>query len=243
MITITRNLCCLFLSIAMLPGSLRAADPVVKEEVLAAPHGLKIKVRMEGPYTADVPLQIVCYFPYSPEAVRKMSGAPVELDKHLDGAIALLRERGEFRGDLLESVVIQPKAGAIKAESLLLIGLGPEPELSLERLARVGEAGLREAIARQTKRVAFAPLIRDQGNNTLPAKEVERAIVKALLLAYDTEKGLQQQGLARSFDLEEWIVEAGPAFFDDTVLGVREAIREAEATITLRSAIPDSKPR
>ena len=87
----------------------------VKEKALDAPNNVKIRVRMEGPTTADVPLQVVCYFKYTPEGARRMSGAPVELDKKLGGVIASLRERGEFAGDQLESILITPPKDSIKA--------------------------------------------------------------------------------------------------------------------------------
>src|SRR3982750_3722611 len=103
----------------------------VKEKALEAPLGVKIKVRMEGPYTADVPLQVVCYFKYSAEGAKRMSGAPVELDKELGGVIASLRERGEFVGDELETLCVTPPKNSIPAESLLLVGLGSEESVSL----------------------------------------------------------------------------------------------------------------
>ena len=96
--------------ILLLAGHMLVSMPAhgqeVKEKAFDAPNKVKIKVRMEGPYTADVPLQIVCYFKYTPEGVKRMSGAPVELDKKLGGVIASLRERGEFVGDgsLVEAV-------------------------------------------------------------------------------------------------------------------------------------------
>src|SRR6516164_1827821 len=71
----------------------------VKEQALNAPNKVKLRVRMEGPYTADVPLQVVCYFKYTPEGAKRMTGAPVELDGKLGGVIASLRERGEFGGE------------------------------------------------------------------------------------------------------------------------------------------------
>ncbi len=56
--------------------AVRAAEPqAVKEVSFAAPNNVTMKLRMEGPYTADVPLQVVCYFKYTPEGVRRMSGA------------------------------------------------------------------------------------------------------------------------------------------------------------------------
>jgi hypothetical protein len=57
---------------------------------------------------------------------------------------------------------------------------------------------------------------------------VETAVVRGVLLAYDTEKRLQKEGLARDYTLEEWVVEAGPAYFDDTIEGVVRGIAEAK---------------
>src|SRR5215211_7892960 len=107
----------------------------VKEKQFTGPSGLAITVRMQGPYDADVPLQIVCYFKHRAEG-DKTSGAPVELDKRLGGAIAALRNRGEFVGDELETLLLTPPEGTIKPKLLLLVGLGDEESLSLDRIER-----------------------------------------------------------------------------------------------------------
>lgn len=109
--------------------------------------------------------------------------------------------------------------------------LGDEVDLSLKLMEAVGRVSLREATRLGVNRVAFAPLIRDQGNSRLGTGDVETAVVRGMLLAYDTEKRLQKEALAKEFTLAEWIVEAGPAFFDETVTGVRKAITEAGNTI------------
>src|SRR5713226_8611849 len=139
----------------------------VKEQAVEAPNKVTVKVRMQGPYTADVPLQVVCYFKYTPEGVKRMSGAPVELDKHLGGIIGALRERGEFVGDQLETLLIIPPKDSIKAKALLLVGLGDEDALSPKLMEAVGRVALREAARLGVSRVAFAPLIRDQGNSKI----------------------------------------------------------------------------
>jgi Cytosol aminopeptidase family, N-terminal domain len=169
---IINRILCIVLVLVM---SMRAEAQDVKEKAFDAPNNVKIKVRMEGPYTADVPLQIVCYFKYTPDGAKRMKGAPVELDKKLGGVIASLRERGEFVGDELETLWITPPKGAIKAKALLLVGLGKEEALSLKVMERVGRVSLREAAKAGVKRVAFAPLIRDQGNSKLPTGDVEIA--------------------------------------------------------------------
>jgi Cytosol aminopeptidase family, N-terminal domain len=219
------------------------AQDIKEKAVDGAPNNVTIKVRMEGPYTADVPLQIVCYFKYTPEGAKRMSGAPVELDKKLGGVIASLRERGEFIGDEGETLLIIPPKDSIKAKALLLIGLGDEENLSLKVLERVGRVSLRETARLGVTRVAFAPLIRDQGNSKLPAGDVEIAVVKAMLLAYDTNKRMQKEGLAKAYTLDEWIVEAGPAFFDETVGAAQTAVKDAKAAVAKRSSKPYANPK
>jgi hypothetical protein len=226
------NTLILMMTLFLMMWNVSRADDV-KETVVAGPNQVSIKIRMEGPYTADAPLQVVCYFKYTPEGVKRMSGAPVELDKHLGGVIASLRERGEFVGDDLETILIIPPEGAIKAKALLLIGLGDEASLSLDKMERVGKVAAREAAKLGTKKVAFAPLIRDQGNSTLPTGDVARSVLRGVLLAYDTEKRLQKETLGKPFTLEEWIQEAGQAYYDETVAAARKGA--AEATDLLRA--------
>jgi hypothetical protein len=222
-------------------GALARSDEAkeeVKEKAFDASHNVKVKVRMEGPYTADVPLQIVCYFKYTPEGAKKLTGAPLELDKRLGGGIGSLRERGEFVGDQLETLLIIPPKDSIKAKALLLVGLGDEDALSLKLMEAVGRVSLREAVRLGVGRVAFAPLIRDQGNSKFGAGDVAKAVVRGMLLAYDTEKHLQRQGLSKEFTFEQWSNEAGAKFFDETVTGVQKAIEEADQAIKGRSTDP-----
>ena len=236
-----RNLSLLAIVLLAGFGALARSDEgtdKVKETALDAPNKVKLRVRMEGPYTADVPLQVVCYFKYTPAGAKRMSGAPVELDKRLGGVIGSLRERGEFGGDQLETILITPPKDSIKAKALLLVGLGDEDTLSLKLMEDVGRVALREASRLGVGRVAFAPLIRDQGNSKFATGEVERAVVRGMLSAYDTEKRLQKEGLAKPYTLEEWWLEAGPAYFDETVAGVQKASAEASDLIKTRESKP-----
>jgi hypothetical protein len=213
-----------------------AADNV-KETALEGPDDVKLKIRMEGPTTAETPLQVVCLFKHK-ESGDKMLGAAVELDKELHGAISSLRNRGEFVGEALETLLIVPPAGTIKPKLLLLVGIGDENSLSLERMEEVGRVVVREAARLGASKIAFAPLLRDQGNSQFGTGDVGHRVIRGLLSAYDTDRRLQKEGLARPYTLEEWSEEAGPAYFDDTVAGAKKAISEARATISERSNKP-----
>src|SRR3954463_597412 len=88
------------------PAAIAAEEAAVQEQAIAGPGSVALKVRMEGPYTADVPLQIVCYFKYTEEGAKRMTGAPAELDKELGGLINTLRSRNEFSGNALETMLL-----------------------------------------------------------------------------------------------------------------------------------------
>jgi hypothetical protein len=226
--------------VSILYGSAQSEGQTsAKETSVAAPGGTKVTVRMQGPYDADVPLQVVCYFKHK-ESGDKTFGAAVALDEKLGGLIASLRTRGEFRGDELETLLFDLPAGTIKPKRLLLIGLGDESSLSLDRLERVGRVALREGVKLGARAMAFAPLIRDQGNEKIRTGDVATAVVRGVLLAYDTEIRLQKQGFAKSYTLEEWVEEAGPSYFDETIAGVKKAVAQARDSVEAREPKPYS---
>src|SRR5882762_3810452 len=121
--TIATTLALLFVLAGAIPATVAAEEPgqAPTETKLSGPDGLPVIIRMQGPYDADVPLQIVCYFKRTDSSDQRMAGAPVELDKRLGGVIGALRSRAEFSGEALETLLIEVPAGKIKAKRLLLI--------------------------------------------------------------------------------------------------------------------------
>ena len=96
-----RNLSLLAIVLLAGFGALARSDDgkdQVKEEALDAPNKVKLRVRMEGPYTADVPLQVVCYFKYTREGAKRMSGAK---------ATRLTPSRAASRSDTLPTASIR----------------------------------------------------------------------------------------------------------------------------------------
>src|SRR5262244_1622863 len=113
----------------------------------------------------------------------------------------------------------------------MVIGLGEEKDLSLDTLRVVGRIAAREAVRVQARHVAWAPVIRDEGNTTIDVGEGDRAFTEQMLYAYDTEKRLQAQGLAPNFSIESFVIEAGPSFFDGAVKQVGEGIETATSAL------------
>ena len=77
------------------------------------------------------------------------------LDQQIGGAIAKLRERGDFTGKLGEMVDLLHAPGA-KAERICLVGLGEGPALSVARLEKAAMSAARRVSVRAAVSVAFA---------------------------------------------------------------------------------------
>ena len=207
------------------------------EKTFDTPYGLKVSVKMIGPYSEPADLQIICLFKHKSSG-DTYQGAAKETDEHLHGLLSALRNRGEFVGELGEAILFTPANGSIPPKRFMVIGLGEEKDLSLDALHLVGRVAAREAVRLQAKHVAWAPVIRDEGNTTLDVGEVGRAFIEQLLSAYDTEKRLQAQKLAPDFSVEDFVIEAGPTYFEGAAKQVEEGIESIAAQLAQRNATP-----
>ena len=204
------------------------------------PYALKVTVRVMVPQNQETDLLCLCFFKH------KVKGDTVtatiqKFDDRLGGLIASLRNRDEFSGDELETILISPMAGSLKAKKLMLIGLGEEDKLSLQTMRRIGGVALRESARLGVKRVAFGAALRDQGNAKYGVGEVGREVIQGALLAFDTEKRLEKEGRGAGLALEELIYLAGPEYFREVVPSAREGVATAITAAKARSSAPYSK--
>ena len=230
----------LSLFLAGLVATANASDATAtpKETVLdQKPLGIKVSVKMVGPYMQEADLQLICLFKHKAGG-DTYQGAAKETDEHLGGMLSALRDRGEFVGEQGETILFTPPKGSIPAKRFMVIGLGEEKDLSLDTLRVVGRIAARESVRLEARHVAWAPVIRDEGNSTLDVGAGDRAFVEQMLAAYDTEKRLQAQGLAPRFDIEGLVIEAGPAFFDSAVTQVGEGVASITAELGRRNSAP-----
>ena len=213
------------------------ANTAPAEKTFEAPHGLKVSIKMVGPYTEPADLQIITLFKHKASG-DTYQGAAKDTDEHLHGILSALRNRGEFVGELGETFLFTPPNGSIPAKRFMVIGLGEEKDLSLDSLRVVGRIAAREAVRLNARHVAWAPVIRDEGNTVVGVGEGDRAFIEQMLSAYDTEKRLQTEALAPAFSIEDLVIEAGPTYFDDAAKQVGEGIESMTAVLAQRNAAP-----
>src|SRR6266852_7114768 len=158
-----------------------ATSPTPKEHVFETkPLGIKLSVKMVGPYGEPADLQIICLFRHKAGG-DTYQGAAKDTDAHLGGMLSALRNRGEFVGELGETFLFTPPKGSIPAKRFMVIGLGDEKDLSLDTLRVVGRIAAREAVRLKATHVAWAPVIRDEGNTTIDVGEGDRAFTEEML--------------------------------------------------------------
>ena len=212
---------------------------VPAEKNFNAPHGMKIGVKMVGPYGQATDLQIICVFKHKASGDTYIA-AMKDLDDKLGGLISSLRNRDEFDGELGETICFIPPSGSTLAKRFLVVGLGDESTLSLKTMRLVGSVALREAIHLKATHVSFAPVLRDQGNDKLDVGDCDLNVEEGVILAYDTEKRLQAQGLADPFDVQDWTMEAGPTFFARVSEELPIGIKNSSQQIAQRKSLPYS---
>lgn len=219
------------------------ADNAPKENVFETkPLGIQTSIKMVGPFSQGADLQIICLFKHK-ESGDVYQGAAKETDEKLGGLLSALRNRGEFVGELGETILFTPPKDSIPAKRFMIIGLGDESDLSLDTLKTVGRIAAREAVRLRARHVAWAPVIRDEGNKVIEVGLGDRTFVEQFLSAYDTEKRLQVQGLEPKFDIDSLTIEAGPSFFDSAVRQVGDGIDSIGAELGQRESSPYCAPK
>ncbi|WP_247654975.1 M17 family peptidase N-terminal domain-containing protein [Chitinophaga varians] len=203
--------------------------PIGTAKVWGKVDGISIVGLVQGPSAAVAPLQVACVFEYTegdifnPPALPAALNGMVHLDDALKGQITELRKSGKFEGHYLETLLITPPKGAMKAPKLLLIGLGDRNHFNADMMVSVGVIALREATRIGVPGFAFASDIKDAGIDS-PTALVAANVTKGIIQAWRTQRYLQQQHLSPVKPMTKAILLAGPAFFETAGEGIKEAI-------------------
>jgi cytosol aminopeptidase family protein len=213
------------------------AENAAPEHSVSAPRDVTVTVKMIGPVTQTTDLQIICLLQHNPAGDTYIE-ALQDFNTKLGGVLSSLRERGEFLGAPGETLVLHPPVGSITPKTVLLIGVGEEAALTVDRLRFVGTIAAREAVRLGVSHVSFAPTLRDQGSSRIDVGEGDAAVAESFLLAYDTEVRLHEQGLASGAHIRAFVIEAGPSYFAGTVEKVDVAVRSAGAALAQRETKP-----
>jgi Cytosol aminopeptidase family, N-terminal domain len=216
-------------------SAISIAQNAPAEKAIDAPNGQTFSIKMIGPVTQTTDLQIICVLKHDANGDKYIE-AMADFNKKLHSLLSGLRDRGEFTGELGETLLFTPPADTIAPKQVLLIGIGDEAGITVDKLQLIGEIAAREAVRLGAEHVSFAPTLRDQGSTRVDVGDGDAAFATGWILAYDTQKRLASQALSSAPIVSTLTIEAGPKFFEGSVSKVTDAVQSATATLQGRSA-------
>ncbi|HZZ44188.1 MAG TPA: M17 family peptidase N-terminal domain-containing protein [Tepidisphaeraceae bacterium] len=222
---------------ALISACLISTASAATKQTIDAPHDQTISVEMIGPAAQTTDLQMLCILKHDP-AGDKYIEAMDDLNQKLHHLLSNLRDRGEFPGDFGQTLSFTPPPNSITPKQILLIGVGDEKDLTLDKLQTVGSIAARESLRLKAATVSFAPTLRDQGSTRIDVPDGDASITTGWILAYDTEMKLQSQHLSPLAKIPSLTIEAGPKYFPSTLIKVTTAIKAATTTLQQRPTTP-----
>jgi hypothetical protein len=208
---------------AQAAGTAAASKP---REIPIANAPIPMRVLVQSPAETDTELQIICLFRSDPS--NTLHGSLVEANEKLKGLLDRIRKPTLFRGELGETLLIDPPAGSMAAKRVLMIGLGDSEGFAPARMEMVGAIAYREASRLGVGRPFFAPTVIDGGVTTSAVGKVAEQFIRGFLRAARTEKVVQEGGASRGASqglvIQELTFLAGPQHAADAQKGIENAI-------------------
>jgi leucyl aminopeptidase len=114
------------------------------------------------------------------EGTKRLSGAARALDRACGGALQAFLDRGDFAGRREEVDVLYPR-GRMRAKRVVMVGLGPQKELTLERIRQA--AGRAITMARSIGVRELATVVHGVGTGGFDPEDAAQAVVEGSMLA------------------------------------------------------------
>src|SRR5580698_7734782 len=204
------------------PQATGSAAVLKPKEIPISGAPIPMRILVQSPAETDTELQIICLFRSEPS--NTLHGSLVEANEKLKGLLDRIRNPTLFRGELGETLLIDPPTGSLAAKRLLIIGLGDSENFTPERMELVGAIAYREASRLGVARPFFAPTVIDGGVTTSAAGQVAEQVIRGFLRAERTERVVQEGGASRGPVIQELTFLAGPQRAADAQKGIENAI-------------------
>ena len=186
---------------------------------------LSVEVAAWDATGADVELSCAAMFSREANGAA-MVGGLAHLNAAFDGRLLELRDQGVFTAAIGEYLLVPHSTGIIKADSLLLVGLGDPASWSVERLRTAVRAAAEFALVVGAQSAAFAPGMLDSGIAASATAEASAFMIDGLAAALRARFRLVDLGLAQKPVLERWVFDVGAARLSGAVEEFGEQLRK-----------------
>ena len=167
------------------------------------------------------------------EGMQRPEGATATIDKALDGAISQFIDQGEIKGKLNEITLIH-SLGKLQAARVVVIGLGRQPELSLDRVRGAVAEACR--LLRQKGISSIATTAQGAGIAGISLKGASQAVTEgALFGVYSFRKYITKE--AEHGEIKQLMITGSEANLSSLQMGSNKGRVLAEATNLARDMV------
>jgi Cytosol aminopeptidase family, N-terminal domain len=220
----------LFVAMGCVPGLMQksraqtshTATQAKPAEIRISNAPIPTRILVQSPADTDTELQIICLFRSDPS--NTLHGSLIETNEKLRGLLDQIRKPTLFRGELGETILINPAAGEIGAKKLLIIGLGDSQTFTPQRMELVGSIAYRESNRLGIAHPIFAPTILDGGVTKYTTGQASEQFIAGFMRAARTEKLLKDAGSSPGQVIKDLTYLAGTAHAPDTQQGIEKAL-------------------
>jgi len=145
-----------------------------------------------------------------------LAGGMQHLDAALGGALTGLRRSEAFRGDHLETLLLDHLPSTVSPRALLVIGLGNPDTWTPRVSAMAASAAVRTAMQLRATSGAFAPSLLDAGFDGAAVSGAAQAMMQAVLDAIGAYAKVVESGLASAHRLRRWVFGVGTPHYERT---------------------------
>jgi hypothetical protein len=179
------------------------------------------RIEVVGDHVANIPAMLSVAGMFVREADgMTIAGGLSHLDDALGGAVRRMRSDGIFGGRLGETMVLSTPPLPVRADAILMIGLGEPAEWSPEVMRSAVALAARRAMQLAASSVAFAPSLHDSGLRGRTVLGAETAMLAGLC------GELERAGATPP---ERWAFCAHPAHFEVTAQDFALAFNDMSA--------------
>lgn len=155
-------------------------------------------------------------------------GGLLDLDTALDGRLRTLRAERSFRAERMETVMLRTLPTVIRAEAVLMIGLGSPEDWTADVMEQATRVAVREANRVGAESAGIAPGMLDSGLTPDRTGSASSAMLRGVVGAIDAEMRLAELGLALQPSMKSWTFGTGAAHLDDATSRFRAALQSIE---------------
>jgi leucyl aminopeptidase len=168
------------------------------------------------------------------EGLETPNGATGSVDNALGGAIREIISAGDFRGKKGEVAVIYPR-GAIPAQRVLVVGLGPQEAFSLEAVRWAAASAARKA--RDLGASTFSSIVHGAGAGGFPLEVAAHVVVEGTMLGLYRYQELKGKPPDRPDPERFTLVQFDASRVPDVESGAGAGVISAEAVSLARDLV------